>query len=334
MSDQKLTGYDNVDANPEAKVAGEGALDQEVFLYDASTGRLVCASCNPDGQPPHGVFDTENAGEGEGLTVDRPELWNGQLAGRFDPGLDALRGQPRSPSTSRAICQTTGACSSTAPTRWCHRSRRRTREENVEGKTLQVGVENVYEYEPQRDRQLPAGRRLRGADLLGHLRTRIGVPRRQRKRQRRVLPHGREARRAGRPKRGYDIYDARSCGTSGNRRVPASRKIHPPPECTGEECRPAVSGQPSFALPPSFVSGPSSPGEHPVWTCRTTTENGAETAHARAEARQSAKGVSQAQAKEAARGVRTQGPQGLRRQGQADGRRRRSRTTSSKRKGR
>ena len=48
MSDRSLTGYDNVDANPAAK----GARDEEVYLYDASTKLLVCASCNPNGEPP------------------------------------------------------------------------------------------------------------------------------------------------------------------------------------------------------------------------------------------------------------------------------------------
>lgn len=45
MSDRSLTGYDNRDA-----VSGQA--DEEVFLYDESTGRLVCASCNPRGARP------------------------------------------------------------------------------------------------------------------------------------------------------------------------------------------------------------------------------------------------------------------------------------------
>ena len=47
MSDRSLTGYDNRDA-----VSGEP--DEEVYLYDASTERLVCASCDPTGARPHG----------------------------------------------------------------------------------------------------------------------------------------------------------------------------------------------------------------------------------------------------------------------------------------
>jgi hypothetical protein len=47
MSEQDLTGYENRDVN-------SGALDEEVFLYDASTNKVVCASCNPTGARPTG----------------------------------------------------------------------------------------------------------------------------------------------------------------------------------------------------------------------------------------------------------------------------------------
>lgn len=42
-----LTGYDNTDAATHAP-------DSEVFLYDASTNRLTCVSCNPSGAAPVG----------------------------------------------------------------------------------------------------------------------------------------------------------------------------------------------------------------------------------------------------------------------------------------
>ena len=54
MSQRSLTGYDNRDAV-------SGHPDEEVFLYHApedfssGSGSLVCASCNPTGQRPHGV---------------------------------------------------------------------------------------------------------------------------------------------------------------------------------------------------------------------------------------------------------------------------------------
>jgi NHL repeat len=67
MSDQSLTGYNNIDAS-------SGARDEEVFVYDASTQRLVCASCTP-GRQPHGVHDVIASGEGTGLLIDRPLVW-------------------------------------------------------------------------------------------------------------------------------------------------------------------------------------------------------------------------------------------------------------------
>jgi hypothetical protein len=77
MSDRSLTGYDNEDLT--SSHAGE-RLDEEVYVYDAATGQLHCASCNPTGARPHGVFDAGDSnqgstGEGLGLVVDRPEIW-------------------------------------------------------------------------------------------------------------------------------------------------------------------------------------------------------------------------------------------------------------------
>ena len=47
MSVEPLTGYDNKDV-------ATGKPDHEVFGYDAETGRLACASCDPSGAPPLG----------------------------------------------------------------------------------------------------------------------------------------------------------------------------------------------------------------------------------------------------------------------------------------
>ena len=72
MSDRELTGYDNHDAN-------SGAADEEVFLYDVSTERLVCASCDPTGARPVGVQDEgRNSTILNGrLLVDENEIWGG-----------------------------------------------------------------------------------------------------------------------------------------------------------------------------------------------------------------------------------------------------------------
>jgi DNA-binding beta-propeller fold protein YncE len=64
MSDRELTGYDNIDAS-------SGEPDEEVYLYDAQMKKLVCASCNPTGARPVGVFDTPE----DELLVDRQGVW-------------------------------------------------------------------------------------------------------------------------------------------------------------------------------------------------------------------------------------------------------------------
>jgi hypothetical protein len=48
LSKASLIGYDNTDAVT-------GLPDSEAFLYDAVTGRLLCASCNPTGERPLGA---------------------------------------------------------------------------------------------------------------------------------------------------------------------------------------------------------------------------------------------------------------------------------------
>jgi hypothetical protein len=47
VSTRSLTGYDNTDAV-------SGKADLEIFLYDADTQALICASCNPSGARPAG----------------------------------------------------------------------------------------------------------------------------------------------------------------------------------------------------------------------------------------------------------------------------------------
>jgi hypothetical protein len=76
MSDRSLTGYDNRDA-----VSGE--LDEEVFLYGVSSGRLMCASCNPTGARPTGMFDT---GKTPLLLVDLADVWGGRWLAGLIPG--------------------------------------------------------------------------------------------------------------------------------------------------------------------------------------------------------------------------------------------------------
>ena len=75
MSDKRLPtqgrpdGYDNSDEK-------SGVPDEEVYLYDASSKQLACASCDPTGAQPLGVHDVSESGEGLGLLVDRPAIWS------------------------------------------------------------------------------------------------------------------------------------------------------------------------------------------------------------------------------------------------------------------
>jgi hypothetical protein len=69
MSDRSLTGYDNRDVV-------SGVPDEEVYLYSAVSGRLVCASCDPSGARPVGVeYRVHEDGLSTGDRVWPPERW-------------------------------------------------------------------------------------------------------------------------------------------------------------------------------------------------------------------------------------------------------------------
>ena len=67
MSERSLTGYDNIVTNKVSCGIAEGrpfpAPCQEVYLYEAVSGRLTCVSCNPDGAPPIGPSSIPGATE-------------------------------------------------------------------------------------------------------------------------------------------------------------------------------------------------------------------------------------------------------------------------------
>jgi hypothetical protein len=55
ISERSLTGYDNQRAaTGQCEGEGEIGMCKEVYLYQAQTGSLVCASCNPTGARPVG----------------------------------------------------------------------------------------------------------------------------------------------------------------------------------------------------------------------------------------------------------------------------------------
>lgn len=77
MSERSLTGYENRDAN-------SGVPDEEVFLYDANSRHLVCASCNPTGARPVGLLKPK--GYDETLIDYTVELWDNRWLAGSIPG--------------------------------------------------------------------------------------------------------------------------------------------------------------------------------------------------------------------------------------------------------
>jgi hypothetical protein len=77
MSSRSLTGYDNIDA-----VSGQP--DEEVYLYDASSDHLTCASCDPTGARPVGVHDSTK--ESEKLLTSNQTQWPGHWLAGSVPG--------------------------------------------------------------------------------------------------------------------------------------------------------------------------------------------------------------------------------------------------------
>ncbi len=90
-SEKSPTGYDNVEPG--------GGSAMELFLYSAATGQLVCASCNPTGEPPAdggGITffgggigqDRDGSEEGDGVFRPRQLLTDaGQLFFETTEGL-------------------------------------------------------------------------------------------------------------------------------------------------------------------------------------------------------------------------------------------------------
>ena len=124
MSRRSLTGYDNRDRST-------GAPDAEVFLYDALAGRLVCASCNPTGARPMGIF-VPGSGSGVHLRAEPTVAWEGRRVAAGIPGWTAI-GTGETLYQSRYLSDSGRLFFNTADALV-------PRDTN--------GVEDVYEYEP------------------------------------------------------------------------------------------------------------------------------------------------------------------------------------------
>jgi hypothetical protein len=87
-----LTKYDNAPAHESECQNGHC---QEAYLYDAASGRLVCASCNPTGARPMGPANLGESREGPSLYRPRVVTDEGRLFfGSFDklvPGANGLQ---------------------------------------------------------------------------------------------------------------------------------------------------------------------------------------------------------------------------------------------------
>ncbi len=254
MSNRSLTGYNNTDVNEET---GQHA-DEEVFLFDASTQTVTCPSCNPSGARPRGVFDTQLAGEGAGLLVDRPETWTSTnnegvdhwLAGSI-PGWTTID-ETESNYQSRYLSDS-GRLFFTSADPLVPEAVGHVRNETVEGKEATVGVENVYEFQPNQVGSCTAARgcvalisnaasnkesAFLDASTNGNDVFFVTAAK--------VLPQDEDS--------SYDIYDARVCGEAGCQPVPT--KSQPPCNST-EECRGAAGSQQTFGTASSSTfSGP------------------------------------------------------------------------------
>jgi hypothetical protein len=97
MSQRSLTGYDNRDISSDKSVA-------EVYLYEARTGTMLCASCDPRGVRPHGEEYNQLASP-RGL--NDLGTWNTRLlVSGFLPASIKLEQSSISPYESRALSDT------------------------------------------------------------------------------------------------------------------------------------------------------------------------------------------------------------------------------------
>jgi hypothetical protein len=230
MSNRNLTGYDTSDAV-------SGRPDEEVYLYDAYAGRLACASCNPTGARPAGVADP-----GSDLLIDGEDIFPGGswIAANVPPwtGMDLseVRYQSRYLSDSgRLFFDSHDALAA----------------QDVNG------TQDVYEYEPAGMGDCSAAAvafsaRSGGCASLvssgesssesvfldasgtgGDVFFLTAA---------KLLPQDFDS--------GYDVYDARECGSPSRCLAPAPAS--PPPCDTGDSCKPGP------APPPAVFGSPAS----------------------------------------------------------------------------
>ncbi len=238
MSERSLTGYENRDAN-------SGVPDEEVFLYDASTDRLVCASCDPTGARPVGLL------KGEGFNEDLIDYTRGLWDDRWLSG--SIPGWTTTPTLGVALLQSRYLLDSG---RLFFDSVDSLVPADVNGKT------DVYEYEP-------AG--LGGCQGAGHGESASVVYSKTVGGCVGLISTGTsseesaflEASESGRDvffltlsrlapqdyDTSIDVYDAHECTVAAPCAPPAA--LVPPPCTTGDACKAAPTSQPAVFGAPS-----------------------------------------------------------------------------------
>jgi hypothetical protein len=230
MSERSLTGYDNIDANG-------GVPDEEVFLYDAtrpvSPGNPVCASCDPTGARPVGVFDS---GEAPGLLVDRRGAWGGHWLAGSIPGWTSV-------SLGDAFYQSRYLSDSG-----------RLFFDSADALVPQDthGVENVYEYEPEGEGSCQRSSETFSEKSVGCVSLISSGTSSEESAfldasesgndvffltASQLVPQDVEG--------GLAVYDAHVCGAEGVA-CAAAAGSSPPPCTTADSCRPAPSPQPAI----------------------------------------------------------------------------------------
>lgn len=248
MSDRSLTGYDNRDAN-------SGEPDEEVYIYHApedlssGSGTLACASCNPTGSRPTGMFVAPSSFTAEatsGPLVDNNRLWNGRWLAALIPGWPLIRAE-----------------TSVYQPHYLSNGGRLFFDSNEALVPADVnGAMDVYEYEPEGEGDCARGNPMFSKPSAGC----VGL-----------ISSGGSAEESAfmdasengndvffltaaklRPEdydTALDLYDARVCTSSSPcLPVPAAS---PPPCSTGDSCKPAPSPQPTIfgAAPSATFSG-------------------------------------------------------------------------------
>ena len=249
MSSRSLTGYDNTDAL-------SGQPDEEVYLYDATTGHLACTSCNPSGARPVGVDDTYTAGvKYIPLLVDPENIWNSDsdfsgnhwLAGNLpgwrgvDSGTEELSSyQPRFLSNSGRLFFDSPEALVAQDTN---------------------GLEDVYEYEPPGVGDCTAGSATFGERSGGCVDLISSGTSSSESAFIDASENGNDVFFLTQGKlteedydTSFDVYDAHVCSTE----VPCRTEPVSSPPCTsGDSCKAAPSPQPEIfgATPSATFSG-------------------------------------------------------------------------------